>query len=373
MIQAKIRIIDLIYYLINQKNNKLNNKINLKTKTEQDFSNNLNPIEKIIQESGIKSYRINQLLQWIFLHSEFDIDKMSNLNKETKEYFKNSLQHEPLKVINILKEEETNTSKILVETQDNLLIEIVILIDENDRKTLCLSSQIGCAMACKFCATGKVGFSRNLSDDEMLWQYLISQKMNGKIDNIVIMGMGEPLLNFDNVKKFIYSLVFNPITSFSARRITLSTSAIKGFSNKMIEINLPVKLSISLHSPFDNIRKEIMPNSLSISELINECLIYKQKTKKRITLEYILINNKTDDEKSINKLIDIAKRLSAFINLISYNEVDGIEYKSSSKEKDIISNLEKSKIAYSFRYKRGQKIKGACGQLVWERKKDNAN
>jgi 23S rRNA (adenine2503-C2)-methyltransferase len=138
----------------------------------------------------------------------------------------------------------------------------------------------------------------------------------------------------------------------------------------MVELNLPVKLSISLHSPFDDIRKQLMPNSLTMSELLDECDFYAKNIDKRITFEYILIDGITDTEQSISELVKIAKRYSAFINLISYNEVEGIDYKSSKKERLITSYLDKENIRYSFRYKRGQKIKGACGQLVWERKKN---
>lgn len=325
--------------------------------------------KNIVEKYNIKDYRFTQLLQWIFIHNIFDPNQMSNLDLSSKKFFSDYIELEPLKIISTFKEEETDTTKILLETYDNHLIEIVILKDK-DRNTLCLSSQIGCPMGCKFCATGKVGFSRNLSDNEMLWEFLLSLKLFKHIDNIVIMGMGEPFLNFSNIGKFIKSLVNNKIKPFSARRITISTSGIKGFANKMNSLNIPVKLSISLHSPFDNIRKELMPNSLNISDLLIECDKYIKMIDKRITFEYILIDGITDTEESILELIKIAKKYSAFINLISYNEVEGIDYKSSKKEKLIMSILDNANIKYSFRYKRGKKIKGACGQLVWERKQN---
>ncbi len=324
--------------------------------------------EKFININKIKPYRINQLLEWIFIHSIFDIDKMTNIDKITKEIFRKEINIEPLKIVDWLTEDETNTSKLLVETLDSYLIEIVILDDEG-RKTLCISSQIGCAMNCKFCATGKVGLSRNLSSDEILWEFLICKKIYKEINNIVIMGMGEPFLNFNNVKEFILALVKNKIKPYSARRITISTSGVKGFSKKIVELDIPVKLSISLHSPFDEVRKQIMPNSLSTDELLKECEYYQKNRKKRITFEYILIDGITDRTKDIEKLIEISKNFSAFINLISYNEVDGINYKASKKEKEVMKLLEKANVEYSFRYKRGQKIKGACGQLVWEKRK----
>lgn len=323
----------------------------------------------IINQGKIKSFRIEQFLQWIFIHSYFDLNKMSNLDKLSKEFFSQNIEILPLKISSILKEEETDTMKILLETADNFLIEMVILKDDG-RNTLCLSSQIGCPMACKFCATGNVGYSRNLSSSEMLWQFLIAQQLVKKVDNIVIMGMGEPFLNFNNVERFIKALVFNKIKPFSPRRITISTSGTKNFAKKMIGLGLTVKLSISLHSPFDDIRKQIMPNSLNISELLNECDLYIKNIDKRITFEYILIDGITDTEQSISELVKIARKYSAFVNLISYNEVEGINYKSSKKEKLIMIYLDKENIKYSFRYKRGQKIKGACGQLVWERKKN---
>ncbi len=327
-------------------------------------------IKKIIIDEGkIKPFRIEQFLQWIFNYSYFDLGKMSNLDKLSKKFFSENIEILPLKISSTLKEEETDTIKILLETQDSYLIEMVILKDDG-RNTLCLSSQIGCPMGCKFCATGNVGYSRNLSSSEMLWEFLIARQLVQKVDNIVIMGMGEPFLNFNNVEKFIKALVLNKIKPFSARRITISTSGIKNFAKKMVELNLPVKLSISLHSPFDDIRKQLMPNSLTMSELLDECDFYAKNIDKRITFEYILIDGITDTEQSISELVKIAKRYSAFINLISYNEVEGIDYKSSKKERLITSYLDKENIRYSFRYKRGQKIKGACGQLVWERKKN---
>ncbi len=325
--------------------------------------------QSFIEKNKIKSYRITQFLEWILIHSIFDIDKMSNLDIISKKIFTENVELNTFKIISKLEEKETKTVKLLIETFDDLLIELVILEDDS-RKTLCLSSQIGCPMGCKFCATGKVGFSRNLSSSEMLWEYLIAKKLFNEIDNIVIMGMGEPFLNFPNVKEFIYSLTQNKIKPFSPRRITISTSGVKDFSKMMLQLNPQIKLSISLHSPFDDIRKNLMPISLGIDQLIEECKYYKSKTKKRITFEYILIDSITDRKKDIEKLIKIAKQLSAFINFIPYNEVDGIEYKSSKNEKAIIKMLEDANIEYSLRYKRGQKIKGACGQLVWEKRKD---
>ncbi|MFN3411539.1 MAG: 23S rRNA (adenine(2503)-C(2))-methyltransferase RlmN [Exilispira sp.] len=323
---------------------------------------------QIIKEYNIKSYRITQLLQWIFLHNIFNIENMTNIDNKSKDFFFKNIEILPLKIIDTLKEDQTNTIKLLFQTIDDFLIEIVILQDKNKRRTLCLSTQIGCAMDCKFCATGKVGFSRNLTSSEMLWEYLITKSLFGQIDNIVLMGMGEPFLNFENTKNFIYALVKNKIDPYSPRRITISTSGVRGFSIKAIELNLPVKLSISLHSPFDEIRRIIMPNSLKISDLIKECDYYIKYTKKRITFEYILLEGITDDKKSIAELIKLAKRFSAFVNLISYNEIDGLEFKSSKNENRIISELENSGINFSIRYKRGEKIKGACGQLVWEKR-----
>ena len=345
-------------------------------KTNTDFKNRKIPLielltsqENLLQlakTANIEKYRFTQFFKWILEKKVVDPQKMSNIPLKLRDYLEKTVEIIPFKLEKNLHEEKTRTNKLLLETVDNFFIEVVLLNDD-DRTTLCLSTQIGCPMNCSFCATGKAGFVRNLTANEMLAQFLLVQSIGYKIDNIVIMGMGEPFLNFENVKEFLIGLCKNDISPFSPRRITISTCGVENFTDLLLDLGLPVKLSISLHSPFNKIRKSLMPNAMDLEKLFLQCEKCLDRIDKRITFEYLLIDGLTDDDESINLLIKIAKRFHAFLNLIEFNEIKGVNYRSSTREKQIIDILQENNVEFAIRYKRGKSIDGACGQLVWTR------
>jgi|YNPMSStandDraft_2_1061718.scaffolds.fasta_scaffold00849_5 23S rRNA (adenine2503-C2)-methyltransferase len=326
-----------------------------------------------------QTYRINQLIKWIFNKYELDFEKMSDLPLELRKKLKeNFATVTNLKIREVLHEKKTDTFKLKLITNDLYIVESVILNDRG-RYTLCVSTQIGCPIGCKFCATGNSGFIRNLDAHEIIDQFLLAsnflkninienEEKNNNINNIVFMGMGEPLLNIKNVFASIETLNNPTLINLSSRKITISTSGIENKLEELFNFKIPIRISFSLHSPENIKRKEIIPINNNIDEIINKFENYYNKTRNRITIEYILIKNVNDDDNSINKLINISKKLGNFINLIQYNPVSNIDFEPTDEEKilKIKSKLEKSNINVSVRYKRGREIKGACGQLLWE-------
>lgn len=343
-----------------------------------------------------ESYRYNQIIKWLFNKFEIEFENMTDLPKEIRnqliKYYNKPIS---LKLEKIFEEKETKTIKLKIKTFDNLIIEEVILND-NNRFTICISSQIGCPVGCKFCATGNCGFKRNLFFFEIIEQILIagnfiiekyfkndnnnnfqenSKKINknyGKpIDNIVFMGMGEPLLNLENVFASIEIFNSKDFFNISSRKITISTCGIENKLDYLFDFIIPIRISFSLHSTKDDVRKNIIPISKDLNFLINKFENYYKRTKNRVTIEYTLIKDVNDNNDEIINLIKIAKKLGNFVNLIEYNEINEINFKGTSIERihEIRKMLEKNRVNVSIRYKRGREIKGACGQLIFEDKK----
>lgn len=278
-------------------------------------------------------------------------------NKLSKKYSILSLREEKAENSSI-----DDTKKILFKTSDNKFVESV-LMNYSNRKTLCLSTQIGCKMNCAFCATGAMGFTRNLKASEILSQILYFPDLT----NIVFMGMGEPLDNFDNLKKSLDFLNEEKYYNMGARRITISTVGIPDKIKKLADLKKQFKLSWSLHSTKNKIRKDLIPISKShnIESIINSIQYYKKLTNAEITIEFILIKNINMDKKEAKNLIKIAKKLNAKINFIPYNEHKFADFKKpTKKEINKFTNLiEKAKIFYTVRNSKGKDISAACGQL----------
>ncbi|MFI4819167.1 MAG: 23S rRNA (adenine(2503)-C(2))-methyltransferase RlmN [Enterobacterales bacterium] len=321
-----------------------------------------------------KSFRAKQVMKWIYHNQCNNFDKMSNINSKLKLKLKNNLE---IKIPKINKQYISNdgTVKWIIQIE-NQKIETVY-IPEKNRSTLCISSQIGCYLKCSFCSTAKQGFNRNLKTSEIIGQILIANKYinlyNFKkkkfITNIVIMGMGEPLLNFKNVKKSIDIMVDNFGFFISRRKITISTSGIVPIIKKLHYIN--ISLAISLHAPNDIVRNKIMPINIkyNIKSLISSIRIYIKKSKKknkRVTIEYVMINNINDKIEHAYELAKLLKNINCIINIIPFNNFPGSKYKCSSKKK--IKIFHKILINYGFitiiRKTRGSDINASCGQLV---------
>ena len=321
------------------------------------------------------SFRAKQLLKWIHQKGELDFDMMTDFNKDLRKKLNEIAEIKAPKVIDILTSDE-GTKKYLIELNSGSSIEMV-RIPEKKRTTLCISSQAGCALQCTFCATGAQGFDQNLTSDEIIGQLWIAnflEKDEKPITNVVFMGMGEPLLNFDPVMESIDIMKNQTAYSLSRKRITISTSGIVPQINKLAEIT-DVSLAISLHAAENKLRDIIVPinKKYPIKDLLNACKNYlsKQKGKNTITIEYILIDGINDTLKHAAILSKKLSNLSCKINLIPFNHFEGSEYKrSTDKNINAFKNylMKKGYIA-TCRITRGDAIDGACGQLVGNLKK----
>lgn len=326
----------------------------------------LEEIENIMQEMNATKFRAKQIHNWIYAKSVSTIDEMTNLSKDFREELKKDFVVTETK-IKVKQVSSDGTIKYLIEYPDGECVETVLMrFDNRANLTACVSSQVGCAVNCSFCATGKRGFIRNLTYQEIIEQVLTIQRDTGlKVTNVVFMGQGEPLLNLDNVLKALE--IFNNDFQIGARRITLSTSGIIPKINELAEKELQSTLAISLHAPNHKLRAELMPieNKYPIDELKKALLNYVEKTGRRITVEYILIHGFNDTVQSAKELAYLLKDLKCNINLIPYNAVDDTHYKKSTND-DIMKFkylLEHSGKKVTVRLERGADIDAACGQL----------
>ena len=326
----------------------------------------LEELEKLMSELGATKFRAKQIHNWIYTKSVSTIDEMTNLSKDFREQLKGIASVTETK-IKVKQTSKDGTLKYLVEYPDGECVETVLMrFDNRANLTACVSSQVGCAVNCSFCATGKGGFKRNLDYKEIIEQVLTIQRDTGlKVTNIVFMGQGEPLLNLDNVLKALE--IFNNDFQIGARRITISTSGIIPGINRLAEMDLQSTLAISLHAPNHKLRAEIMPieNRYPLDELKKALLNYVEKTGRRITIEYILIHNFNDTFEVAKELAHWLKDIKSNINLIPYNSVIENDYKKPSSS-DIMKFkylLEHSGKKVTVRLERGADIDAACGQL----------
>lgn len=336
----------------------------------------LRELQEYFVSIGEKKYRGEQLFNWMYNHLVFDASEMNNFPKELRNKINENCDLITLSLADKQYSSITGTQKYLFATSDNKKIESVI-IPEKDRNTLCISTQVGCPLDCKFCATGLMGFKRNLTSGEIVDQYLLAAKEYGKnkITNIVFMGMGEPLLNFQNTLKTAEIFTHELTKGLSRRRITISTS---GIPQKIIELadsGIRIKLAFSLHSVFEDIRSKIMPinKKYSLKENLEALKYYAKKTKTRITFEYIMlkgINDRTEDIKALTKL---CSQLPAKINVIPFNSIkhmnpNGIsaELESTHYNKilEFVEQLRNNNITVLIRDTQGDDIAAACGQLA---------
>lgn len=310
-------------------------------------------------------FRSKQIYEWI-AKGVTSFDQMTNIDKTTREKLAENAVLRSSSVSQVLKDPD-GTIKLQITLNDGRAIETVLLTDKEGRKTACVSCQAGCAMKCAFCQTGQLGLGRNLTPGEIIEEFLFMEQEAGKLDNIVFMGMGEPLQNLESIKKAVSILTDTKGRALSSRRITLSTCGlIKGIYD--LANNGPkMRLAISLTTADENLRKELMPvtNGNSLSDLKKAISYFIQKTGKRVTLEAALLSGKNTSKDSAEQLVEFAKDLDVYINLIPWNPVPGLNFTSPTNEevKKFITILEKANINVQLRTKRGQKIGGACGQL----------
>ena len=332
-------------------------------------------LESFFHDLGEPSFRAKQLLKWIHQKGELDFDMMTDFNKILREKLKDlAILKTPI-VKNVLTSDE-GTKKYLVELDSGSSIEMV-RIPEKKRITLCISSQAGCALQCTFCATGAQGFDQNLTADEIIGQVWLANfydRDEAPITNVVFMGMGEPLLNFDPVIESVEIMRNQIAYCLSRKRITISTSGIVPQINKLAEIT-DVSLAISLHAAENELRDIIVPinKKYPIDDLLTSCKNYlsKQTGKRNITIEYILIDGINDSLKHAASLSKVLSTISCKINLIPFNPFDGSEYKRSTNKNIYAfkSYLVNKGYITTCRITRGDAIDGACGQLVGNLKK----
>lgn len=325
---------------------------------------------------GEPKFRGNQLFNWLYNHISFDFHEMENLSKPLRNKLELQSELQTLSLKAIQNSPSTGTKKYLFETFDKNNIESVV-IPEKDRNTLCISTQVGCPLDCKFCATGLMGYKRNLTAGEVVDQYLLTAKEYGKknITNIVFMGMGEPLLNFDTTLKSVEIFTHELTKGLSRNRITISTAGIPKKIKEMADSNLCVKLAFSLHSAFDEIRNKIMPinKKYPLNENVEALKYYAAKTKTRITFEYTMLKDLNDRDEDVKALTKLCSKLPSKINLIPFNSIKhmnpgGIsaELEPSPYKKilDFADRLRNKNITVMIRETQGDDIAAACGQLA---------
>jgi len=317
-----------------------------------------------VQES---SYRAGQIFDWIYKKMATDFEKMNNLPKSLRDKLARLYSLTSLKLKKHLKSSD-RTEKFLFELSDRKFIESVLIYSGN-RKTLCLSTQVGCKYACAFCASGIKGFIRNLTISEILEQILFAHQTGaGEITNFVFMGMGEPFDNYKNVSKAILIMNSAEGLGIGARRITVSTCGIVPGIEKFKDLGIQANLSISLHAANDRLRNSLVPvnKKYPLAELIRACRDFIEEKGRMITLEYVLIKGKNDSIKDADELLNIARSLNAKVNLILYSPVPGKNFQAPSKKQvDIFAaRLIRRKVGVTVRGSKGKDIQAACGQLV---------
>ena len=320
---------------------------------------------------GLDAYRGNQVYEWLWKKNTHSFDEMTNLSKEVRAFLDEHFTINHI-AVDTMQRSNDGTIKNAVKLFDGLIVESV-LIPVESRTTACVSSQVGCAMGCTFCATAQLKKQRNLNPDEIYDQVAAisrqSELLYGhKLTNIVFMGMGEPLLNYDNVMKAIDKITSDEGLGMSPRRITLSTVGLPKMIKRMADDEVRFNLAVSLHSAIDEVRSQMMPVNVSnnLEELLESLQYWHEKTGNRITFEYVVWKGVNDTQKDIDALVKYCKRVPVKVNLIEYNPIDGGEFEQASPIiiDQYISELEKNGIIVNIRRSRGKDIDAACGQLA---------
>lgn len=357
------------------------------------FGETLESLGDAAEAAGHARYRAKQVMDWVYKKRVDSWDRMKNLPAEFRSWLEQTYILYPVHAI-LDKRSDDVTQKFLLELEDKALIETVLIRapqtgvgQDTSRRTVCVSIQVGCAYGCKFCASGLAGYKRNLLAAEVVSQlmYICQVEENSDrvprgaskkskqaeerpaFDNIVFMGMGEPLANFDTLVQAIRILKADWGLNLGARRITVSTS---GLAPRIVELakeGLGVRLAISLHGATNEVREKIMPvnKRYPLEELIPAAGIYQQHNGRMLTLEYILIEGVNDSFEQANELVEIARKLHAHVNCIPYNKVEGLPWKrpSLSDQDAFVSVLRKAGVSVTIRREKGHDINAACGQL----------
>lgn len=324
-------------------------------------------LKKEMKTLGLPEYKAVQLFRWIQAGAA-SWDEMTNLSKKHREMLSGLYSLNRLKPVRVLEDSKDHTKKVLFSLEDGNVIESV-LMKYRYGYTICISSQAGCRMGCSFCASTLDGLARNLTAGEMTDQITMMESMEGiRIGNIVIMGSGEPLDNFDQLIRFLDMVNDEDGLNKGQRHISVSTCGLVPEIYRLADMELQINLSISLHAPSDQLRRKIMPiaKRYSLDELLKACRYYEEKTNRRITYEYAMIKDVNDSEETAKELADLLRgQRNCMVNLIPVNEIDERDY-ISSNERSVLrfsEILTKSNVANTIRRKLGAEIDAACGQL----------
>jgi len=344
----------------------------------------LDEIENHLATLSERPYRAKQIVDWLYEKRIGSFDEMSDLPHPLRQQLADEFRFGELETVRVLGSKDT-TRKFLFRLGDRSLIESVLIPASpalygarSDRRTICVSTQVGCAYGCKFCASGLDGFSRNLDASEIVQQLLAIEKETGeRIDNVVFMGMGEPLANFANVVRAIRIINAPWGLEIGARHITVSTSGLAPQIKKLADEPIQSRLAISLHGATDEVRNRIMPvnRKYNLTTLLAACDYYASRKKQRIYFEYILIAGVNDSEEQAHLLAGHARRIGARINLIPYNTVQGLEWSRPSREKQerFLSIVRGHGVVATLRREKGHDIEAACGQLRLQTKRAEEN
>ncbi|MBC3887632.1 23S rRNA (adenine(2503)-C(2))-methyltransferase RlmN [Acetobacterium paludosum] len=340
---------------------------------ENIFGKDLKECETLMVDRKEAKYRGDQLFQWLYEKRSEAFNEMTNFSNQLREKLSKDFQLTHGRIAQIQEDHHDGTKKFLIELFDKQYIETVLMHYQHGA-SLCVSTQVGCNMGCKFCASTKGGKIRDLTAGEILDQiFLVEKNDDLRISNIVIMGIGEPLENYEEVLKFIH--IANDGFGIGQRKISLSTCGIVPGIKALAQENLQINLAISLHSVFQERRKEIMPiaNKYKLDTLISACQEYFEKTGRRITYEYAVMDGYNDRDEDIDGLVKLLKGSQNHLNLIGLNEIEEVAYKESSRLNYFFKELEKRGINVTMRRKMGREIDAACGQLRKKRCEDKVS
>lgn len=339
-------------------------KKDIRTLTKED-------LRDFFVSEGDKAFRGNQVYEWLWQKGAHSFEDMTNISKETRALLDTAFVINHIKVDQMQRSSD-GTIKNAVKLHDGLVVESV-LIPTPKRTTACVSSQVGCSLNCKFCATARLKRMRNLNPDEIVDQVMVIDRQSKlyhdkPLSNIVFMGMGEPLMNYNNVLKAIDKITSPEGLGMSPKRITVSTSGVPKMIKKMADEHVKFNLAVSLHSALDAVRTEIMPfnEQMPLAELKEALIYWYEKTKKRITYEYVVWEGINDRKEDIQALLTFCKAVPSKVNLIEYNPIDDGQFQQASPEAiDLyVNTLEAHGVTVTVRRSRGKDIDAACGQLA---------
>ena len=329
------------------------------------YNETFEKLEEFLLTSNEKKFHATQIMDWLYVKRVDSFNKMTNLSKDLIKKLEDNYCFDNLEIIK--KQSDKDVSKFLFKLQDGNHIEAV-LMNHDYGNSLCVSSQVGCNMGCKFCESGRLKKVRNLTTSEMVLQILFVEKeINNRISHVVVMGIGEPFDNFDNLINFISIINYQKGINIGSRHITVSTCGVVPKIYEFSKLPYQVNLAISLHAPTNEIRDKIMPINkvYKIDELMRAIRDYLSISNRRVTFEYIMLKDVNDSPDCAKKLSSLIRGMNAYVNLIPYNETENISFKRTEKKKilDFYDILKKEKINVTIRREFGGNIDAACGQL----------